>query len=162
VIRAERGVRLNAPLAGRVNAAISAEPTLGVAAAARAPARPSLRWWQPLAGAAMAAGVAATAVLWLRAQGPAVAPLTAQHLASPVIAPLVRASTGLSDPSYVTPRTPAVRPMLVPSTQLANYVVAHSMVSSPVAGRNLLSAFISSESPPAVEDVRVNVAGNAK
>jgi Anti sigma-E protein RseA, N-terminal domain len=162
VIRAERGVRLNAPLAGRVNAAISAEPTLGFAAAARAPARPSLRWWQPLAGAAMAAGVAATAVLWLRAQGPAVAPLTAQHLASPVIAPLVRASTGLSDPSYVTPRTPAVRPMLVPSTQLANYVVAHSMVSSPVAGRNLLSAFISSESPPAVEDVRVNVAGNAK
>jgi hypothetical protein len=53
--------------------------------------------------------------------------------------------------------------MLVPSTQLANYVVAHSMVSSPVAGRNLLSAFISSESPPTpVEDVRVNVAGDAK
>jgi Anti sigma-E protein RseA, N-terminal domain len=162
VIRAERGVRLNAPLAGRVNAAISAEPTLGAAVAARAASRPALRWWQPLAGAAMAAGVAASAVLWLRAQGPAVAPLAAQNLASPVSAPLVKASTGLSDPSYVTPRTPAVRPMLVPSTQLANYVVAHSMVSSPVAGRNLLSAFISSESPPPAEDVRVNVAGNAK
>jgi Anti sigma-E protein RseA, N-terminal domain len=162
VIRAERGVRLNAPLAGRVNAALSAEPTLGAVAAARAPAPPLLRWWQPLAGAAMAAGVAASAVLWLRAQGPAVLPLTAQHVASPVVAPLLRASAGLSDPSYVTPRTPAVRPMLVPSTQLANYVVAHSMVSSPVAGRNLLSAFISSESPPAAEDVRVNVAGNAR
>jgi anti-sigma factor RsiW len=162
VIRAERGVRLNAPLAGRVNAALSAEPILGAAAAARAPAPRLLRWWQPLAGAAMAAGVAASAVLWLRAQGPAVLPLTAQRVASPVVAPLLRASTGLSDPSYVTPRTPAVRPMLVPSTQLANYVVAHSMVSSPVAGRNLLSAFISSESPPPVEDVRVNVAGNAK
>ncbi len=35
--------------------------------------------------------------------------------------------------------------MLVPSTQLANYVVAHSMVSSPVARRNLLSSFITSE-----------------
>jgi hypothetical protein len=53
--------------------------------------------------------------------------------------------------------------MLVPSTQLANYVVAYSMVSSPVAGRNLLSAFISSESPAAPpEELRVNVAGNAK
>ena len=162
VIRAERGVRLNAPLAGRVNAAISAEPVLA-AAAARAAARPGLRWWQPLTGAAVAAGVAATSVLWLRAQAPAVLPLTAQHAEATVSAPLLRAAAGLSDASYVTPRTPAVRPMLVPSTQLANYVVAHSMVSSPVAGRNLLSAFISSESPPVpTEDVRVNVAGHAK
>ena len=163
VIRAERGVRLNAPLAGRVNAAISAEPTLGAAATARSSTRAPLRWWQPLSGAAVAAGVAAASVLWLRAQGPAVLPLTAQHAASTVTAPLLKASTGLSEASYVTPPPPAVRPMLVPSTQLANYVVAHSMVSSPVAGRNLLSAFISSESPPAsAEDVRVNVAGDAK
>jgi negative regulator of sigma E activity len=163
VIRAERGVRLNAPLAGRVNAAISAEPTLGAAATARSSARAPLRWWQPLTGAAVAAGVAAAAVLWLRAQDPAVLPLTAQHAAGTVAAPLLKASTGLSEASYVTPPPPAVRPMLVPSTQLANYVVAHSMVSSPVAGRNLLSAFISSESPPAsAEDVRVNVAGDAK
>jgi negative regulator of sigma E activity len=161
VIRAERGVRLNAPLAGRVNAAISAEPTLGAAATARSSARAPLRWWQPLTGAAVAAGVAAAAVLWLRAQDPAVLPLTAQHAAGTVAAPLLKASTGLSEASYVTPPPPAVRPMLVPSTQLANYVVAHSMVSSPVAGRNLLSAFISSESPPA-EEVRVNVAGDAK
>ena len=35
-----------------------------------------------------------------------------------------------------------VRPALVPSTELANYVVAHSMFSAPVARRNLLSAFI--------------------
>ncbi len=50
VVRAERGVRLNVPLAGRVNAAISAEPALGHPAAA--PARPAaLRWWQPLPGA---------------------------------------------------------------------------------------------------------------
>jgi len=163
VIRAERGVRLNAPLAGRVNAAISAEPTLGAAVTARSSTRAPLRWWQPLSGAAVAAGVAAASVLWLRAQGPAVLPLTAQHAASSVTAPLLKASTGLSEASYVTPPPPAVRPMLVPSTQLANYVVAHSMVSSPVAGRNLLSAFISSESPPAsAEDVRVNVAGDAK
>jgi hypothetical protein len=34
---------------------------------------------------------------------------------------------------------------LVPSTELANYVVAHSMFSQPVARRNLLSAFMTSE-----------------
>jgi hypothetical protein len=45
--------------------------------------------------------------------------------------------------------------MLVPSTQLANYVVAHSMVSSPVARRNLLSSFITSE-PPAADVQELN------
>jgi hypothetical protein len=33
----------------------------------------------------------------------------------------------------------------VPTTELANYVVAHSMFSSPVARRNLLSAFMTNE-----------------
>jgi hypothetical protein len=36
---------------------------------------------------------------------------------------------------------------VVPSTELANYVVAHSMFSNPVARGNLLSAFMTSESP---------------
>jgi len=48
VVRAERGVRLNAPLAGRVNAAISAEPALGNHALAQPRPRSALRWWQPL------------------------------------------------------------------------------------------------------------------
>jgi negative regulator of sigma E activity len=151
VIRAERGVRLNAPLAGRVNAAISAEPTLGVQPTRQVAARPGLRWWQPLAGGALVAGVAAASVLWLRSQGPGPAmPLMTQRAVSAVNA------------SYVTPRAPLVRPMLVPSTQLANYVVAHSMVSSPVAGRNLLSAFITSEAPPVSEEPKINVPGSTK
>ena len=165
VIRAERGVRLNAPLAGRVNAAISSEPTLTETAVAQAAGRPVLRWWQPLAGGALAAGVAAASVLWLRAQGPAAVPLTAQRAVSAVAAPVMKVTAsvaGLADSSYVTPRMPAVRPMLVPSTQLANYVVAHSMVSSPVAGRNLLSAFIGEQPPVQPEDPKINVAGNAK
>jgi sigma-E factor negative regulatory protein RseA len=152
VLRAERGVRLNAPLAGRVNAAISAEPALGASAlTARTPAT-GLRWWQPLAGGALAASVAAGAILLLRAQGPAAtAPVVAQRLPNAVIAPVVNVASGpLRNASYVTPPAPAVRPVLVPSTQLANYVVAHSMVSSPVARRNLLSAFITSE-PAAAE-----------
>jgi sigma-E factor negative regulatory protein RseA len=147
VLRAERGVRLNAPLAGRVNVAIRAEPTLGAPAVPARPANSGVRWWQPLAGGALAASVAAGAILLMRAQAPTgTAPLAAQRLPSAVITPVVNVANGpLRNASYVTPPQPPVRPMLVPSTQLANYVVAHSMVSSPVARRNLLSAFITSE-----------------
>jgi sigma-E factor negative regulatory protein RseA len=155
VIRAERGVRLNAPLAGRINAALSAEPALGAVAVLPAPRRP-MGWWQPVAGGALAAGVAAVSVLWLRAQSPQPAALSAARapVALPVAAPKV-------PDSYVVPPTLAVRPMAAPSTELANYVVAHSMVSSPVARRNLLSSFITSEpvvagTEDAKEDAKVH------
>jgi sigma-E factor negative regulatory protein RseA len=140
VIRAERGVRLNAPLAGRVNALISAEPEHASSAPLPAPRRTRLGWWQPVAGAALAAGVAAVSVLWLRAQAPVPGAALSARAALPATVPVAKVSD-----SYVVPPTPAVRPMVVPSTELANYVVAHSMVSSPVARRNLLSSFITSE-----------------
>ena len=57
------------------------------------------------------------------------------------------AASGQGD-SYVVPR-PKPAAAVVPSTELANYVVAHSMFSNPVARRNLLSAFMTSESPAA-------------
>ncbi len=140
VIRAERGVRLNAPLAGRVNALIRSEPELGAAAALSTPRRARPGWWQPLAGAGLAAGVAAVSVLWLRAQAPLPGGALSARATPPVAVPVAKVAD-----SYVVPPTPAVRPMVVPSTELANYVVAHSMVSSPVARRNLLSSFITSE-----------------
>ena len=140
VIRAERGVRLNVPLAGRVNVAIRAEPALQGGAPARV--RAGMRWWQPLAGAALVAGVATVSVLWLHGQLPASAPLSANRQAAPVVRALAA-----GPPSYTVPRS-AGRAASVPSTELANYVVAHSMFSSPVARRNLLSAFITSEPPP--------------
>ena len=151
-IRSERGVRLNAPLAGRVSAVLLAEPALVTTPGARPAA---VRWWQPLAGAAVAAGVAVGCVLWLRAQDPlAGAPLSAHLTAATVSvpsAPVVPAAAAGAAESYVVPRTPAVRAM-VPSTELANYVVAHSVFSSPVARRNLLSAFMTSESGTAAEE----------
>ena len=70
VIRAERGVRLNAPLAGRVSAVLLAEPALGAQSLAGALPRRGLRWWQPVAAGALAAGVAAVSILWLRAEAP--------------------------------------------------------------------------------------------
>ncbi len=148
-IRAERGVRLNAPLAGRVSTVLLAEPALGPQSAA-ARARPAtLRWWQPVAGVALAASVAAVSIVWLRAQVPLRGrTLTAQAGSVPQVrqaTPAVAASGDGQAVSYVTPRAPAGRAAMVPSTELANYVVAHSMFSSPVARRNLLSAFMTSE-----------------
>lgn len=162
-IRSERGVRLNAPLAGRVSAVILAEPALATAHTTR---RGGVRWWQAVAAAAVAAGVAVVSVLWLRTQAPlAGAPLSA-HLTAPTAtvagaAVVPAAAVGASD-SYVVPRAPAVRAALVPSTELANYVVAHSVFSSPVTRRNLLSAFMSSESGAAAEQPPDEPEGNVQ
>ncbi|HEY7963734.1 MAG TPA: RseA family anti-sigma factor [Steroidobacteraceae bacterium] len=164
VIRAERGVRLNAPLAHRVSAVLLAEPELGASAAVPA-RRAGVRWWQPLAGGAVAAGVAAASILWLRAQVP-LAPTALTAAAQPPAAAhavnVVNINTAGAHDSYVTPPAPATRALVVPSTELANYVVAHSMFSTPVARRNLLSAFMTSdpaaagtEEPP--EDAKMDV-----
>lgn len=163
VIRAERGVRLNAPLAHRVSAVLLAEPELGASAAVPA-RRAGVRWWQPLAGGAVAAGVAAASILWLRAQVPLAPTLTAaaQPPAAAHAVNVVNINTAGAHDSYVTPPAPATRALVVPSTELANYVVAHSMFSTPVARRNLLSAFMTSdpaaagtEEPP--EDAKMDV-----
>jgi sigma-E factor negative regulatory protein RseA len=154
-IRAERGVRLNAGLAGRVSAAISSEPTLAAESAPQPKKRWENNWWQPLAGVAAAAGVAAVSIYWMRAQ---VLPDTLPNVAASVVpavatanatlaattASATQVSTGEPD-SYVVPKN-APRRLVVPSTELANYVVAHSEFSSPVTRRNLLSAFMASES----------------
>jgi sigma-E factor negative regulatory protein RseA len=166
VIRAERGVRLNASLAGRVSAVLVTEPSLGAhGTAARTVRQGGLRWWQPVAATGLAAGVAAVSILWLRAQVPlAGRPPAAIAAAAPTLpaAAVVRASIApASRPgdSYVVPRPEAIPSVVVPSTELANYVVAHSMFSTPVARRNLLSAFMASEpaaagAEEALEDVK--------
>jgi sigma-E factor negative regulatory protein RseA len=142
VIRAERGVRLNAPLAGRVNAVLLAEPALAAQAAPRDRTATRLRWWQPLAGSAVAAGVAAVSILWLQSHTPADAPLAARVVSPAAVGTAPAAPPQAASYTVPLPKPPAA---LVPSTELANYVVAHSMFSPPVARRNLLSAFMTSE-----------------
>jgi len=142
VIRAERGVRLNAPLAGRVNAVLLAEPALAAQAAPRDRTARRLRWWQPLAGSAVAAGVAAVSILWLRSHTPD-APLAARVISPAAVGTAPAAAPQGEIYTVPLPKPPAAA--LVPSTELANYVVAHSMFSPPVARRNLLSAFMTSE-----------------
>ena len=148
-IRAERGVRLNARVARRVSVLVGSEPALtGESTARRAPRR----WVRPAAGAAVAAGVAAVSILWLRAQAPpagvaavaTLAAVSAPRATAAGVTPAAASRAGGPD-SYVVP--PAVRAAaaVVPATELANYVVAHSMFSPPVARRNLLSSFMTSD-----------------
>jgi negative regulator of sigma E activity len=162
VIRSERGVRLNAPLAGRVNAVLRAEPDLSSEPAARQVPRAGLRWWQAVSGGALAAGVAAASVLWLRTQTP-LTPAVAQNQATAAVPAQTRAAVNTvpgTERDYVVPATPAVRAKVVPSTELANYVVAHSAYSSPVARSTLLSSFMTE--PVASEDVREDVKTDAQ
>ncbi len=149
-IRAEGGVRLNSDLALRVSTVISSEPAV-VAEPVRA--RPQKvaapRWWMPVGGAALAASVAAAAILFLRYESPSPGAQSAAQ-SVPAAASQTLVARGIdnsqaSPDSYVVPKT-LPRRSIVPSTQLANYVVAHSEFSSPVNRRNLLSAFMASES----------------
>jgi len=147
-LRAEGGARLNANLAVRVSQAISVEPavvTKPEPLAQPLPRKISPRWLMPVGGVALAASVAAAAILFLRYESP----LQQVAQTAPVATTnqtLVARSVGTAAPdSYTVPKT-LPRRSIVPSTQLANYVVAHSEFSSPVNRRNLLSAFMASES----------------
>jgi hypothetical protein len=137
-IRAERGVR--PVLARRVTQALGAEAPLNANREA-VPARPVRSGWQAAAGGAMlAAGVAAGAILWMRAEAPF------QPSVPSIVSGVPSHSTSAQAPgSYVVPASPASMParrLVVPSTQLANYLVAHFEVSSPVGGQVMLSSLV--------------------
>ncbi len=148
VIRAERGVMLDGTVAGRVSAALSREPALPGDAQGSGRAAPS-RWWQPLAGAGLAAGVAAASILWLRSQAlpdgsqivvPTLVATTATSTAS-----ALHTAGAVAPDSFVVPPVEQQPMMVVPATELADYVVAHSAFSWPVTRGNLLSALMVSE-----------------
>src|SRR5579863_1338170 len=121
--------------AGRVNKAIDGEPiaAVGQVRESRAP-----RWWRPFAGAAVAAGVAAVAVVALQQRavaptlraGPAAAPMTVQN---------VTAAQGREPDSYTVPPTSPIAPVGVPQARLTNYVLAHSRYSSGLDLRGVLA-----------------------
>jgi negative regulator of sigma E activity len=156
VLRGER-CQPRADFTMRVSAAIASEPALSAPrAAARRPAR--ARWLRPLAGLAVAASVAVVAVLVLRLGAPDGGVPQAANVAGPAaLVPVPAAATpaahhsrtlaqGTGEPeSYVTP---SARPRLgtIPQGTLANYVVAHSQVSAPLAGRSVLIHLVADES----------------
>lgn len=147
-LRAEGGARLNANLAVRVSQAISVEPAVVTRSAPIAhPLQRKLaaRWMRPVGGVALAASVAAAAILFLRYESPLQQVAQTVPLATPNQTLVAKSVAQVAPDSYTVPKT-LPRRSIVPSTQLANYVVAHSEFSSPVNRRNLLSAFMASES----------------
>jgi len=171
VIRAERGITLDGTMAGRVSAALTSEPALS-ADMPRSGGRVPSRWWQPVAGAGLAAGVAAVSIFWLRSQAvpghsAEAVPMVAALSTLPAAAPRALRSVGatVSD-SFVVPPVQQQPTLVVPATELADYVVAHSAFSWPVSRGNLLSALMVSEpgtssTPAESEKPAPGVQGNA-
>jgi sigma-E factor negative regulatory protein RseA len=126
----------------RVNRAIDGEPL----AANSQPARNrTSAWWRPFAGAAVAAGVAAVAVVALqqRAVAPtmrAALPMTAQNSG---IAQNVGAAKPREALSYTVPAAVPDAPAALPAARLTNYVFAHSKYSSVLGQSNVLSNLLS-------------------
>jgi sigma-E factor negative regulatory protein RseA len=130
--------------AGRVNLAIDGEPVpaSGHITHAKAP-----RWWRPLAGAAVAAGVAAVAVVALqqRAVAPALRsalPVTVQNAVLVQTSPAtqnVAAGQNREALSFTVPSTSADAPAAMPAARLTNYVFAHSKYSSELGQRGVLA-----------------------
>jgi sigma-E factor negative regulatory protein RseA len=150
--------RLDTNLASRVSAVLSAEPALTGVVAGETRKAAGMRWWQPVVGGAIAAGVAAMSVLWIRPDAPVggEAQLADNAAASVVVSgPAIGADTSAPD-SFVVP-TNVQRNPNTPPAELANYVVAHSEYSSPAFRRNLISALIASnEGTAGVEDESEN------
>jgi sigma-E factor negative regulatory protein RseA len=146
---------LSRGFAERVNRAIDGEPQV----AARVMATAHRRWWRPVAGAAVAAGVAAVSVLALQHRAsapPASIAVAAQSqsdkgqtppaavLPAPKLANLgVQRSTEAA--SYTTPAVPRQNGTVLSAARLTNYVVAHSEYSSPLGRRNVLSGLIADD-----------------
>jgi sigma-E factor negative regulatory protein RseA len=137
--------------AGRVNCAIDGEPATAVSPVVRTRAH---RWWRPFAGAAVAAGVAAVAVIGLqqRAVGPTVRtvlPATAQN-ATPV-----KPKEAIS---YTVPVAMPEAPAALPAARLTNYIFAHSKYSSVLGQSNVLSGLLADadEQEPAAKVRAVN------
>jgi sigma-E factor negative regulatory protein RseA len=130
-------------LTTRINRAIDGEPRPASAGAvsARAP-----RWWRPIAGAAVAAGVAAVAVVALQQR--AVAPTL--RAAGPLVAQGVVAARSKEALSYTVPAAVSEAPAALPAARLTNYVFAHSKYSSMLGQSNVLSGLLSAadEQPP--------------
>jgi sigma-E factor negative regulatory protein RseA len=140
-LRRERGVALDLRVAERVRVAVSSETTYGTSEETAPATRKSSdgrRWLRPVAGLAVAATVAGIAVLGLRGRD------ASQPAVAPAGGTVIVAS---SEPeSYVVPVV-SESVSFVPPAQLANYVVAHSEVSTPLSRRNLLTALVASEVP---------------
>src|SRR5260221_4999218 len=151
--------------AGRVNLAIDGEliPVNGPASQAR-----GLRWWRPFAGAAVAAGVAAVAVVALQQRAVAPTLRTGTQLTARVAAPAPSAAMAVGGAvpapreaiSYTVPTTSPAAPAAMPPARLTNYVFAHSRYSSGLDLRGVIAGLLieAEEQQPAANEAAAHVA----
>jgi negative regulator of sigma E activity len=175
-LRSERGVALHDRVAWRVQSTVAQEATYGdgsvdsavnsrtavIVPASELRAASAARWLRfarPVAGASIAAGVAAMSIFWLRTQDDSQMQLAANPVTESIVlqpdtssaalaratAPVVeeRASNGEPD-RYVTP-APNSNASIVPPARLANYVVAHSEYSGPLSRRMALLGLVATD-----------------
>jgi sigma-E factor negative regulatory protein RseA len=141
-LRGVSGASLSLGFAARVNRTIDGEPAAPALPAAR---MHPLHWWKPIAGTAVAAGVAAVAIVALQQR--AVAPgVTA---APRMVVQNVRLATVPKEPLSYTVPSPAVAPAMVAPARLTNYVFAHSRYSVGLGQGNLLSTLLSEDADAA-------------
>lgn len=175
-LRSERGVALHDGVALRVQSLVAKEVTYGdgtvelstttttrtVVAPARSVNTASARWarfGRPVAGASIAAGVAALSIMWLRT-GAEPEPTLASNTASETIVlapeatgavvalntaqPETRPVSNGEPDRYVTP-APSSSASIAPPARLANYVVAHSEYSGPLSRRMALLGLVATD-----------------
>jgi sigma-E factor negative regulatory protein RseA len=147
---------------GRVNLAIDGEP---VPANGQVPQIRAPRWWRPFAGAAVAAGVAAVAVVAFhqRAEEPVRAAAPVQRTATALLAQTSAAAqtpTPREAISYTVPAAPPAAPSALGPARLTNYVLAHSRYSSFLGQRGVLTDLLieGDEQPPAAQEAAAHVA----
>jgi len=145
--RGTRTGHLTRSFAARVNRVIDGD-ALGPAAAAGGTARS--RWWRPVAGTVVAAGVAMVAVLALqqRANTPTVArsapaaATTTGVLAALKSAAPVSVANSKEPISYTVPASLGDANSAMPAARLTNYVFAHSRYPSLLGQRDVLTDLI--------------------
>jgi len=175
-LRAERGVALHDRVAWRVQSLVAQEATYGdgtvdsgntartsvIVPADELRAASAARWMRfarPVAGASIAAGVAALSIFWLRTQDDTHTLLALNPAAETIVlepdtssttlasnpAPAAESRVSSGEPDRYTTPAPNSTPGIVPSARLANYVVAHSEYSGPLSRRMALLGLVASD-----------------
>jgi negative regulator of sigma E activity len=128
-------------------------------AAAHAQQARATRWWRPLAGVTVAAGVATVAIVALqqRAISPGVQAAPQNVAAAPNASAAQGGGGGPREAlSYTVPSISADAPASIAPARLTNYMFAHSKYSSGLAQRGVLAdLLIEDDDPPPASLQRV-------
>jgi sigma-E factor negative regulatory protein RseA len=146
---------LSKGFSSRVNLAIDGEPVMAPVAP---PAGREKRWWRPLAGVSVAAGVATVAIVALQQRaispGLGTVPGTAQNMTLPATVLAARNQSPIQGGggsrealSYTVPAS-SDAPAVIAPARLTNYVFAHSKYSSGLGQRGVLADLLIEDDEP--------------